>query len=182
MGQNAGNFNLSFQQVLGTNQLVRKGGRDDPLKRQLRAVRVDQYGNLMAYPNPNDRLPKVWDFRLDLQGMIDPQWSSGLSTFTDKGSLPEELQKKEDQLWKLVKVINGETLMYPIEVIIRRDGRKKNHFVIKPGVPVRLEIFRQMLRCLPWLKMYEECEEARKIDEESKNNKTQVVQEEQIHV
>lgn len=30
--------------------------------------------------------------------------------------------------------------------------------------------------------MYEECEEARKIDEESKNNKTQVVQEEQIHV
>lgn len=77
MGQNAGNFNLSFQQVLGTNQLVRKGGRDDPLERQLRAVRVDQYGNLMAHPNPNGRLPKVWDFRLDLQGMIDPQWSSG---------------------------------------------------------------------------------------------------------
>lgn len=27
-----------------------------------------------------------------------------------------------------------------------------------------------------------ECEEARKIDDESKNNKTQVVQEEHIHV
>ena len=77
MGQNAGNFTLSFQQVLGTNQLVRYGRRIDPLGRVLRAVREDQYGNLMAHPNANAVVPKVWDFRLNLQGMIYPQLSTG---------------------------------------------------------------------------------------------------------
>ena len=41
-------------------------------------------------------------------------------------------------------MINGETLMYPIEVIISRDEEDENHFVMKPGVPVSLEIFRQV--------------------------------------
>ena len=75
MDQNAGNFNLSFQQVLGTNQLVRSGGMLDPLPGVLRTVTVNQYANLMANPNANVR--RVWDFRLDAQGRINPGWSSG---------------------------------------------------------------------------------------------------------
>lgn len=155
MAQNAGNFTLRFQQELGTDQLVRSGGKHDPLDRELRAVRVDQYGNLMAYPDrPNARVRKVFDFRIDTQDRIDPEKSSGFSTYTDEDSLKKTFNIKKDRLWKLDKVINGETLMYPIEVTISRDEDDDNHFVMKPGVPVSLEIFRQMLRCLPWLKMY----------------------------
>ena len=78
MAQNAGNFTLRFQQELGTDQLVRSGGKHDPLDRELRAVRVDQYGNLMAYPDrPNARVRKVFDFRIDTQDRIDPEKSSG---------------------------------------------------------------------------------------------------------
>ena len=76
MGQNAGNFNLSFQQVLETNQLVRSGGKFDPVKRVLRTAPVDQYEHSMANPNENVR-QRVWDFRLDAQGRINPELSSG---------------------------------------------------------------------------------------------------------
>ena len=77
MEQNAGNFTLSFQQVLETNQLVRHGRSIDPLGRVLRAVAEDQYGNLMAHPNANAAVPKVWDFRINSQGMIVPELSTG---------------------------------------------------------------------------------------------------------
>ncbi|XP_015766236.1 PREDICTED: uncharacterized protein LOC107345063 [Acropora digitifera] len=155
MAQNAGNFTLRFQQELGTDQLVRSGGKHDPLDRELRAVREDQYGKLMTSPNePNTKVRKVFDFLIDTQGRIYPKKSPGFSTYTDEESLKKRFKIKKDRLWKLDKVINGETLMYPIEVTISRDEDNDNHFVMKPGVPVRLEIFRQMLRCLPWLKMY----------------------------
>ena len=75
MGQNAGNFNLSFQQELGTNQLVRSGGRFDPVGIELRTAPVDQYEHSMVNPNANVRTK--WDFRLDEQGRIKPEWSSG---------------------------------------------------------------------------------------------------------
>ncbi|XP_015750346.1 PREDICTED: uncharacterized protein LOC107330225 [Acropora digitifera] len=150
MGQNAGNFNLSFQQVLETNQLVRSGGRFDPVRRVLRTAPVDQYEHLMA--NPNANVQRVWDFRLDAQGRINPELSSGFSMFTDEGSFPRGFDIRRNRLWRLVDVIDGEALMYPIE--LTRHMTNQNHFVIKPAVPVNPQIFRQMLRCLPWLKMY----------------------------
>ena len=75
MGQNAGNFNLSFQQVLGTNQLVRKGGEHDPLERELRTVNVDQYGEVVV--DEGKKIPKNYDFCLDVNGDIIPKWSTG---------------------------------------------------------------------------------------------------------
>ena len=70
--------------------------------------------------------------------------TTGFSTYTHEREFPKTFTIKKEQLWKLVKVINGETLMYPIEVIIRRDKKNKDHFLVKPQASVRLEIFRQV--------------------------------------
>lgn len=156
MEQNAGNFTLSFQQVLGTNQLVRHGRSIDPLGKRLRTVTQEQYEFRMAHPNANAPVPKVWDFRLNPQGMIVPELSTGLSTFTSVANFPQGFQKTPKRLWKLQSMTSyGEiqiAQLYPNE--IHFNAINMNHFGIRPVNPVRPETFRQMLQCLPWLKMH----------------------------
>ena len=69
------NYTLSFQQQWPPQQLVRSGGEHDPLRRELRTVTVAQYKNAMV--NQGKKTPKKYDFRLDENGDIIPEWSTG---------------------------------------------------------------------------------------------------------
>lgn len=69
------NYTLSFQQHWSPQQLVRSGGEHDPLERKLRTVTADEYKS--AVVNPGKKTLKMYDFRLDVNGDIMPQWSTG---------------------------------------------------------------------------------------------------------
>ncbi|XP_067031092.1 uncharacterized protein [Acropora muricata] len=152
-------YTLDFQNQWGHRQLVRKGGERSPLERELRIAKQDQYGNIVY--DPNMVVPETYDFVVStVTGNIIPNLSSGLSTYTAKEYLPENLKEKEGQLWKLKNATTyyKETisLTYPKEMELHPDPNNENHFGIRPVEDVDVEPakFRQMLRCLPWLKMY----------------------------
>ena len=69
------NYTLSFQQQWPPEQLVRSGGEQDPLKSELRTVTVAQYE--IALVNQRMKTLKKYDFLLDMNGDIIPQWSPG---------------------------------------------------------------------------------------------------------
>lgn len=153
------NYTLDFQNQWGHGQLVRKGGEHSPLERELRIAKQDQYGNIVC--DPNMVVPETYDFVVSTgTGNIIPNLSSGLSTYTDERHLPENFKEKTEGLWKLKNVTTyGEErirLMCPKEMELCPDPEDRNHFGIRPveNVDVEPAKFRQMLRCLPWLKMY----------------------------
>ncbi|XP_074631814.1 uncharacterized protein LOC141890281 isoform X1 [Acropora palmata] len=80
----------------------------------------------------------------------------GLSTFTSEDNFPPRFNMTRERLWTLQRMTSyGEIeieQMYPNEVDFNAMGA--HHFGIRPVNPVRPETFRQMLRCLPWLKMH----------------------------
>lgn len=154
------NYTLSFQQHWSPQQLVRSGGEQDPLERKLRTVTADEYQS--AVVNPGKKTLKMYDFRLDINGDIAPEWSTGFSTFTDSAFLPEPLKSKPERLWRIEC---GVMQMYPTEMQLK--SKKVHHYGINPTASVTPETFRRMLRCLPWVKVYS-FEELKKIDDDSK--------------
>lgn len=68
-------YTLSFREQWPPEQLVRKGGELDPLERELRTVNVDQYGEVVV--DEGKKIPKNYDFCLDVNGDIIPKWSTG---------------------------------------------------------------------------------------------------------
>lgn len=156
------NYTLSFQQQWPPQQLVRSGGEHDPLERKLRTVTADQYKS--AVVNPGKKTLKIYDFRLDVNGDIMPQWSTGLSTFTEIAYLPIHFQQKKERLWRIEC---GVMQMHPAEMQLISKAHDPCHYGINPTESVAPEAFRRMLRCLPWVKVYS-FEELRKIYDESK--------------
>ena len=67
----------------------------------------------------------------------------GLSTYTAKEYLPENLKEKEGQLWKLKNATTyyKETisLTYPKEMELHPDPNNENHFGIRPVEDVDVE-------------------------------------------
>ncbi|XP_074631828.1 uncharacterized protein LOC141890286 isoform X2 [Acropora palmata] len=65
-------------------------------------------------------------------------------------------QEHPELLWKLKREIPNEgMLMYPEEIQIIVQNAYEGQYLIKPQREfVRLETFKQMLRCLPWVKMF----------------------------
>lgn len=68
-------YTLSFREQWPPQQLVRSGGEHDPLERELRTVNVDQYGDVVV--DEGMKIPKNYDFCLDVNGDIIPKWSTG---------------------------------------------------------------------------------------------------------
>ena len=62
-----------IKSTLEPQQLLRIGGKNDPFEKPLRTARLDQYGKLV-YTNTRGRF---YDFRLDGDGQIIPEWSHG---------------------------------------------------------------------------------------------------------
>ncbi|XP_067028893.1 uncharacterized protein [Acropora muricata] len=169
------NYTLNFQKQLGDRELVRRGGELGPLETLLRIEFDDELGDVMSDASRED--PPLYDFLVHREtGCIIPNCSTGLSTyiFTDKDHLNPEFQQTPPQLlWKLkyntsyrIRGMGRRNyrLNCPEEMEIHRDPEDQDHFCIRPVNPVRPEIFRQMLRCLPWQKVYS-FEEVRNIDE-----------------
>ncbi|XP_067032031.1 uncharacterized protein [Acropora muricata] len=146
-----GNFTLNFQIPLEPQQLVMAGGDQDPLEKTFSTAYLFQYESLL-FDKEEPRLPCT-DFLLGSDETI-LTISSGLSIFADKENLPHEWRHPE-RLWKLQKEItNSGDLKYPTEIGITLENAANGHYLIKPTVPVTLKTFIQMLRCLPWKKMY----------------------------
>lgn len=139
-------YTLSFREQWPPEQLVRKGGEHDPLERELRTVNVDQYGEVVV--DEGKKIPKDYDFCLDVNGDIIPEWSTGFSTFTHKKHLPKLLQGRPERLWRIEC---GVMQMYPTEMQLK--SKKGHHYGINPTASVTPETFRRMLRCLPWVKL-----------------------------
>ncbi|XP_068684517.1 uncharacterized protein [Montipora foliosa] len=161
MAGNQGNtccFPLHFDQQWSPQQLIRRGGKKDPVEQFLKTAQSNQYDNVMS--NPREKPPKRYDFLVDEHGFILPEISSGFSTFTNEDFLPECFRVQRDRLWKLSKTViidkegNAEQVFYPGEMQLVPNNRLEHHQCIKPRQRVRPEKFRQMLRCLPWEKMY----------------------------
>lgn len=147
------NFTLSFHIPLEPKQLVMAGGDQDPLGKTFNTAVAEQYEVCLFNPK-EPVLPDV-DFLLDSDETIVPGMSPGLSIFTDTANLPLNDRRYPERLWKLQKEItNDGELKYPMEIQITRVNPNQGHYAIKPTAPVRPQTFRQMLRCLPWLKMY----------------------------
>lgn len=170
------NYTLNFQNEWGDRELARRGGELGPLETVLRIEFDDDLGDVMSDASRED--PPLFDFLVDRKtGCIIPNRSTGLSTyiFTDKDNLHPEFQHTSpQQLWKLkyntsyrIRGMGRRNykLKCPEEMEIRADPKKKGHFCIRPVNPVKPEIFRQMLRCLPWQKVFS-CEEARRIEDQ----------------
>lgn len=185
------NYILKFQTHWEHPQLVRYGGQHSPLERELRIVENDQYGN-MDYDRSDDEDRPTYDFVVNQAGYIIPNLSDGLSTYTEERFFPENFTIEKERMWKLENVTTYEEpppiglmnydLMYPDEMELKRDPRDQNHFGIKPArdVYVKPPKFRQMLRCLPWMKIYtygavkeakeKEANEKKKAKEKQKHN------------
>lgn len=147
-----GNFTLSFQIPLEPQQLVMAGGDHDPLAQPFNTMDAQQYEHSLFHPE-EPVLPDV-DFLLGLDETIVPSMSAGLSIFSDIENLPQNDRRHPQRLWKLQKEItNSGELRYPTEIEITLENADHGHYLIRPTTSVRLETFRQMLRCLPWLKM-----------------------------
>lgn len=147
------NFTLSFDVPLVSQQLVMAGGDQDPLEKTFNTADAEQYQHSVCHPD-EPVLPNV-DFLLDLDKTIVPSMSAGLSIFADIENLPQEDSEHPERLWMLQKEItNSGELKYPTEIEITLENANNGHYLIKPTEPVTLETFIQMLRCLPWMKMY----------------------------
>lgn len=147
------NFTLSFDVPLVPQQLVMAGGDQDPLEKTFNTADAEQYQHSVCHPD-EPVLPDV-DFLLGLDKTIVPSMSAGLSIFADIENLPLDDRRHPERLWKLQKEItNSGRLKYPTEIQITPVNAAHGHYLIKPTVPVTLETFIQMARCLPWLKMY----------------------------
>lgn len=147
-----GNFTLNFQIPLEPQQLVMAGGDQDPLEKTFSTAYLLQYERLLL-DEGEPRLPRT-DFLLGSDETI-LKISSGLSIYADKENLPEEDNEHPERLWMLQKEIaNSGELKYPTEIEITLENANNGHYLIKPTAPVTLETFIQMLRCLPWMKMY----------------------------
>lgn len=155
-------YTLSFREQWPPQQLVRSGGEHDPLERELRTVNVDQYGDVVV--DEGMKIPKNYDFCLDVNGDIIPKWSTGLSTFTEIAYLPIHFQQKGERLWRIEC---GVMQMHPAEMQIISKAHDPCHYGINPTESVTPEAFRRMLRCLPWVKVFS-FKELRKTDDESK--------------
>lgn len=68
-------YTLNFQNQWEPAQLIRRGGERDPLERELRTVRVDQYENALLQRERRRR--RVYDFLVNMDGYIIPSLSSG---------------------------------------------------------------------------------------------------------
>lgn len=146
------NFTLSFDVPLVSQELVMAGGDQDPLEKTFNTADAEQYQHSVCHPD-EPVLPNV-DFLLGLDETIVPSMSAGLSIFSDIENLPQNDRRHPERLWKLQKEItNSGELRYPTEIKITLENADHGHYLIRPTTPVRLEKFRQMLRCLPWLKM-----------------------------
>ncbi|XP_067032027.1 uncharacterized protein [Acropora muricata] len=147
------NFTLSFDVPLVSQELVMAGGDQDPLEKTFNTADAEQYQHSVCHPD-EPVLPNV-DFLLGLDETIVPSMSAGLSIFADKENLPQEDSEHPERLWMLQKEIaNSGELKYPTEIEITPENANNGHYLIKPTAPVTLETFIQMLRCLPWMKMY----------------------------
>ncbi|XP_068682714.1 uncharacterized protein [Montipora foliosa] len=150
------NFNLHFNQQWSPQQLIRSGGEKDPLQQRLRIASTNQYGDAMN--NPPERIPRRFDFRVDQDGFILPSMSTGLSTFTSVNNFPRGFNLTNANLWRLETRPAGDAghVCFPAEMQLEPNDPNATHYCIKPHLHqrVRHETFRQMLRCLPWKKMY----------------------------
>ncbi|XP_074631835.1 uncharacterized protein LOC141890290 [Acropora palmata] len=79
-----------------------------------------------------------------------------LSTYTSEEDLKEDLVYDKKELWKLQTQEEGSEIRikYPTEMELSPIRQSINHFGIKPAQNMRHETFLQMLRCLPWTKLY----------------------------
>lgn len=141
---------LSYE-TLHPTQLVRRGGDKDPLDVNIRIQNEEQYENAIRNDGP---VPPRVQFHL-IGGFIIPELSDGLGFCADFERLPLHDQQNPERLWKLQRdTTHNYTQMYPEEIKIALKNAYNGHYLIRPAEPVRLETFRQMLRCLPWLKMF----------------------------
>lgn len=135
--------------TLEPQQLVRIGGKNDPFEEPLRTVSADSYGNNMV--DTNKRVRGRFDFLLDGDRQIIPERSCGLVLFAHVKYIPVRYLLKPQRLWKLQRVITHDYLQkYAVEIKSYGCGA----YVLKPTKPVTLETFIQMLRWLPWVKLY----------------------------
>ncbi|XP_068730606.1 uncharacterized protein [Montipora capricornis] len=146
-------FTLQFKKTWPPQQLIREGRMKDPLKQNdLRTVSINNYEEAIRYPEI--LIQTSFDFRLDDHELIVPAWSSGLSTYTDENRLRHVLRVREERLWKLGPSDDARQIFYPAEMQLKQDKRDPTHFGINPKERMRPEKFKQMLRCLPWVKLY----------------------------
>lgn len=180
-----GKFTLHFKEPLIPQQLLRSGGQHEPLERELRTESEDQYEEAMS--DPSKKVSYSYDFCVHhMTGNIIPTLSTGLSTYTDEREFSSDYEKALERLWKLDQKTNYYetqiTQTYPLEMEVHPDKNNKNHFGIRPAeyVILKPEKFRQMLRCLPWVKIYtygdvkkakeKEAKEKKKAKEKQKHN------------
>ncbi|XP_067028891.1 uncharacterized protein [Acropora muricata] len=130
-------------------QLVRIGGKNDPFEEMFRTVSVESYGSNMV--DTDKRVPGGFDFLLDGDKQIIPERSCGLALFAHIKYIPVRYLRRPERFWKLKRVITHDYLQkYDVEIKSCGCGA----YVLKPTKPVTLETFTQMLRSLPWVKMY----------------------------
>lgn len=170
------NFTLDFQNEWEPPRLVRRGGQHSPLEGKLDTVEEAQYEK-MYHDGSDDEQKSKFDFVLDQAGNIIPNISTGLSTYTDEIYLPDNFQKEPERLWKLENetTYRGDriNLTYPKEIELHPDPNNNKHFGIKPveNVLMKPAKFRQMLRCLPWVKIYTYGDVKKAKEKETKENK-----------
>lgn len=155
MGQNQEDFVLHFTQELPVaKELLIKGGDKDPLDDMVTTVSAKQYKGIAARTVTS--VPPLFDFRVfgtvgDEKIMRDISPGLKLTSDFDRLTLPDK--EYPQRVWKLQRKTSGRMLKYPEEVQIIVQDAFKGQYVIKPKEQsVRLETFKQMLRCLPWVK------------------------------
>ncbi|XP_044174427.1 uncharacterized protein LOC114963777 [Acropora millepora] len=156
MSENQVYFFLHFVRGLGTpaRELIIRGGESDPLEYMLTIAEVSNYDEAME--DPDFELEPRYDFILNDAGEIIHQLSNGLQLTAYFDYLEPPDKEQPEHLWKLKKEIPHEgMLMYPEEIQIIVQNAYEGQYLIKPQRElVRLETFKQMLRCLPWMKMF----------------------------
>ncbi|XP_015766235.1 PREDICTED: uncharacterized protein LOC107345062 [Acropora digitifera] len=156
MSENQVYFFLHFVRGLGTPapELIIRGGERDPLDCLLTIAKVSRYDKAME--DPDFELESRYDFILNDNGEIIHRLSNGLQLTDHFDRLEPPDKEHPERLWKLPKEIPKEgMLMYPEEIQIIVQNAFKGQYLIKPQREfVRLETFKQMLRCLPWMKMF----------------------------
>lgn len=139
--------------ALKPQQLLLSGGEKDPLDVEITTVNEEEQLE-RALGDPDKPVPPRVDFRL-IGGKIQPELSSGLRLYSDFPRLPLHDQQNPERLWKLERLTaDGDLQMYPNEIKIVLENGHNGQYLIKPTEPVSLETFKQMLRRLPWVKMF----------------------------
>ncbi|XP_078351349.1 uncharacterized protein LOC144636080 [Oculina patagonica] len=139
--EDADRFNLTFNHQTVNINLIRKGGRREPIDQRLRCMRESEH--------QRGEHTKQIDFITDEDGFIKPNSNSGLSVFSSQELMPEFLRKDTARLWQL-----DLNTPFPEELEISYDGRR--HGVISPRRRVSQENLEKMFKCLPWRKVYDD--------------------------